>query len=150
MSRSKIAKALGVVGAAFALGALAQGPASAATSSWSTSFPTLPSSVCADPVVIYQGVQATGCLAYGNGKVQGFAVGVNTSGQTNPLPGVHVGAFIFNTTATTCVATSVPNNSVRSCNGTIYSITAGTCADMLGFMTVGDRTTYTPMVRVCA
>jgi hypothetical protein len=146
VSRSKIAKTLGVVGAAFALGALAQGPASAATSSWST----LPNSVCADPVVIYQGVQATGCLAYGSGKVQGFAVGVNTSGQTNPLPGVHVGAFIFNTTATTCVATSVPNNSVRSCNGTVHTITAGTCADMLGLMTVGERTTYTPKVRVCA
>jgi hypothetical protein len=148
--RSKIAKALGVVATVFALGALAQGPASAGTSTWTSTYPTFGNATCTDPVTVYTGVQVIGCLAYGSGKVQGYTLGVNTSGRTNPLPGVQTGAFIFNTTATSCVATSVPNNIMKSCNGTVYTLTPGGCYDMLGFTTFGDRTIYTPAVRVCA
>jgi hypothetical protein len=154
MFRSKITRVLGVGVAAAALTAVAQGPASAATVSWSTSYPNLGNADCSSATVLSQtGVQLLTCIAWGGGKAQGYTIAVNSKSSSVLVPEVKVGVTANGSATNTCAAIEMPASSTRFCNGPKITVPSGTCTTMLGFVNYTWFTSearWSPAHEVCA
>ncbi|WP_406284122.1 hypothetical protein [Embleya sp. NBC_00896] len=154
MFRSKIARTLGVVGAAAALTAVAQGPASAATVNWSTSYPNLGNTICSSSTVLSQtGVQLLTCMSWGGGKVQSYTIAVNGQAASVLVPEVKTGVTLNSNATNTCAAIAMPASSSRFCSGPKLNVPAGTCTTMFAFTNYTWFTAqaqWSPSRQICA
>ncbi|MGR7002282.1 hypothetical protein ACU686_36785 [Yinghuangia aomiensis] len=142
---------LGVVATVFALGALAQGTARRrGRRRGPRRIQTFGNATCTDPVTVYTGRPGHRLPGLWQRKVQGYTLGVNDERPGRTRCRVADGGVHLQHHRDLVCRDVVPNNIMKSCNGTVYTLTPGGCYDMLGFTTFGDRTIYTPVVRVCA
>ncbi|NUU24301.1 MAG: hypothetical protein HOV68_22775 [Streptomycetaceae bacterium] len=147
--RAKAAKTLGVLASAAALTALAQGPASAGTASWTTSYPTFGNATCSSSATLSDGKHVMiACLRYGGGYYQPYTLVMNSNTSTRLLPQTNPTALGV---GYLCDPSSLPGNATRSCNGPKLSYPSG-CNDVRNvthYVWYANKTLSSPSVRLC-
>jgi hypothetical protein len=151
MNRSKIFKTVGTLGTAIALATLVHGTASAASGTWSSSYPTWGTATCSSAVQLTDsGHVMLSCIEYGGTSLQAYTVVINADSsdrllpETNPvLNGIGIGVV--------CDPAVIGTNSTKFCAGPKLSISSGcnNYNNKTNYTWYTDKVLYSPTVNRC-